>query len=46
MNGTYREDNQHNHERTLRDCARFRLFVLGEEKQGAQAKLLDIKPHE
>lgn len=46
MKAAYREDNQHNHERTLRDRARFRLFVLGEEKQGAQAKMLDIKPDE
>jgi hypothetical protein len=34
LNGAYREDNQHNHERTLRDRAMRVLFVTDEEKQG------------
>jgi hypothetical protein len=42
----YREDNQYNHKCTLRDRTWLMLIVLGEEKQGAQAELLDIKPNE
>ena len=45
-NDAYREDNQHNHERTLRDRAGLGLFVLGEEEQSAQANLLHIEPNE
>jgi len=46
LDDAYREDDQHYHERTLRDRTRPILFVLGEKKQGAQAELLYIKPNE
>jgi hypothetical protein len=42
----YREDDQYNQKCTLRDRTWVVPIVLGEEKQGAQAKLLDIKPNE
>ena len=45
LTDTYREDNQYDHETTLRKRARLVILVLREEEQGTQAELLDIQPN-
>ena len=40
----HREDNQYDHDTTLRKGARLVILVLREEEQSTQAELLDIQP--
>lgn len=46
MADAYREDNQYDYKCTLRERTWLILIILGQEKQGTHAELLEIKPNE